>query len=144
MSPGNKQHRLVRLALQASCHLEAILDRNPRVGCLVGEDKDSFEKGCWDLAACVSALGGHYHEIGIWLYHFTMKAHYLVHLGRDCGEVSPRLSWCYAGEDMMSKVKKLVQSSCRGTALHQIPNNVMRKYVVALSYMIICPDKWWR
>ena len=144
MSRGNKQHRLVRLALQSSVDLEVILDRSAGLPCLIGDDKENFTKACWDLGACLTALGSHYHGLGEWLFHFTMKMHYIIHQGLDCGEVSPRLGWCYQGEDMMQKVKSLVASCSRGTPTHLVPAKVMTKYVIALSYSCMLPEGWWR
>lgn len=47
--------------------------------------------------------------------------------------MNPRMAWCYAGEDMMGKVKGIVQASHRGAKAYQIPPKVMSKYVRALG-----------
>ena len=44
------------------------------------------------------------------------------------------MSWCYSGEDLMQKVKKLIQGCQAGTPPQKILTKVMEKYVFALAY----------
>ena len=144
MDVSDRQHRLVRLALHSSAELENILDQHSSEYRLSGESSEAFRKLCWSYAACVSALGQYFHLKGIWLFHFTIKTHYLIHCGLDCEELSPRVGWCYSGEDMMSKVKLLVQGSCRGTSAQKLVSKVMFKYMVGMSFNVMTCDSWWR
>ena len=145
MSMTNQHHRLVRLALQACVQLDVTLDANKGHYRLIGEAEATFRRSCWSYIACVSALGNYFHRTrGEWLFHFTMKYHYIAHLGQTCSETSPRVGWCYAGEDLMQKVKMLVQSCSRGTPTQLLPNKVLERYVIALSYVALGKDGWWR
>jgi hypothetical protein len=143
MDRSNLQHRQIRLALIASVELERILDGNSHRFVLAGAEAASFRKHCFDLTALVSGLGHFYHGRGVFLFHFTIKMHYLMHFGLSCTELSPRVGWCYSGEDMMGRIKTLVQASCRGTAPQKLMPKVLLKYSIGLSYALMSPANWW-
>ena len=79
MTPSNKQHRLARIALQSSVELERILDDHEGAYRLTGDTAVKFRDLCFRYAACVSSLATHDHAKGIFLFHSTVKMHYLVH-----------------------------------------------------------------
>ena len=143
-SVADKQHRLVRLALLASVELDLILDRHEDDFVLGGDDARRFKDLCFQYTACVSSLGSHYHTRGMWLFHFTIKTHYLLHLGLLCTEVNPRISWCYQGEDLMDKIKTLTQSVARGSSPQRMVAKIMHKYQVGLSYYMLSRHRWWK
>ena len=143
MNKANRQHRQIRLALQASVTLEQILDANEDRFVLAGDSAVAFRKGCFDLATLISGLSQFFHGRGIFLFHFTIKTHYLLHFGLSCTEFSPRVGWCYSGEDMMGRIKVLVQGSCRGAAPQRLMSKVLTKYSVGLSYQLMTPTRWW-
>ena len=74
---------------------------------------------------------------------FHCETHYLMHFGLSCTELSPRVGWCYSGEDMMGRVKVLVQASCRGTAPQKLMPKMLQKYSIGLSYALMPPACWW-
>ena len=92
MSADRQEHRLIRLALLASVELDVILDRNEDRFVLAGADASRFKDLCFQYAACVSKLGSTYHPTGVWLFHFTVKTHILLHIGLSCTEVNPRIA----------------------------------------------------
>ena len=47
----------------------------------------------------------------MFLFNFVPKNHYLMHLAQLGQHMSPKLAWCYQGEDLMNKVKVLAQGS---------------------------------
>ena len=102
-----------------------------------------FLKNCFDLAALISGLGHFYHSRGVFLFHFTVKTHYLMHFGLSCTELSPRVGWCYSGEDMMGRVKVLVQASCRSAAPQKLMPKLLQKYSVGPSYALMSPTCCW-
>ena len=77
-----------------------------------------------------------FHPKGLWLFNFVPKNHYLYHLAQLGQHMSPKLSWCYKGEDLMQKVKILAQGSFRGTPPKILGNKVLAKYVVGLSQVL--------
>ena len=74
-----------------------------------------------------------FHKQGLFLFNFVPKNHYLFHLAELGKQMSPRLAWCYQGEDLMHKVKIMAQGSFRGTPAKTLGNKVMAKYLIGLS-----------
>ena len=77
-----------------------------------------------------------FHPQGMFLFNFVPKNHYLFHLAMLGQHMSPRLAWCYQGEDLMNKVKVLAQGSFRGTPPRILGNKVMGKYMVGLNHAL--------
>ena len=74
-----------------------------------------------------------FHAQGRFLFNFVPKNHYLFHLGQRGRFMSPKLAWCYQGEDLMNQVKGLAQGSYQGTLPRKLGSKVMTKYLVALE-----------
>ena len=70
---------------------------------------------------------------GIFLFNFVPKNHYLYHLAMLGRHMSPKLAWCYMGEDLMHKVKVLAQGSFRGARPRVLGNKILAKYLLGLS-----------
>ena len=70
---------------------------------------------------------------GLYLFNFLPQNHYLYHLAQLGQHMSPKLAWCYKGEDLMQKVKVLAQGSFRGCSPKILGNKVLAKYLVGLS-----------
>ena len=100
---GNREHRLVRLALQASVGIEDVLDVAQGDFVLGDAAGNALLEHCFNLMALITSLGNFYHPRHIKLFHYTIKCHYILHLGLMAKELNPRLGWCYAGEDWMQK-----------------------------------------
>ena len=77
-----------------------------------------------------------FRQQGLFLFNFLPKNHYLFHLVHLARFLSPRLAWCYQGENLMHKVKVLAQGSFRGTPSKTLGNKVLRKYLLVLSYAL--------
>lgn len=133
MDRTNTQHKQVKLALEAACEMEALLDDHKDSYTLPPGAADTFAKAANSLVLLQTALGNYFHARGILLFNFTIKSHYLLHLGMLCSHINPRAAWCYSGEDLMAKVKGIVQASTRGANATRIPAKVMEKYVRALG-----------
>ena len=70
---------------------------------------------------------------GLCLFNFVPKNHYLFHLAMLGRHMSPKLAWCYQGEDLMQKVKTLAQHSFAGTLPRKLGNKILGKYLVGLA-----------
>lgn len=142
MDEGNKQHRQVRLALVQAVTMERILDENPDSYCLPAPAASLYHKSAFALVQLETALSNFYHPQGDMLFHFTIKSHYLCHLGIAAKHMNPRLAWCYSGEDLMMKIKSVVQASYSGTPAHALAPKVMQKYAFGLGLGML--DSPWR
>ena len=67
------------------------------------------------------------------LFNFIPKNHYLYHLAEKGRLMSPKLAWCFQGEDLMHTVKIMAQGSFQGTLPRKLGNKIMAKYLVAMD-----------
>ena len=74
-----------------------------------------------------------FHSQSVSLFNFLPKNHYLFHLAQLGRHMSPKLAWCYKGEDLMHKVKVMAQGSFRGTSPRKLGNKILGKYLLGLS-----------
>ena len=76
------------------------------------------------------------HDRGEMYFNFLIKHHMLYHIA-DLGlHMSPKLGWCFKGEDMMLKVKDMAIGSFRGLEPAKLGNKVAEKYLVALDLVL--------
>ena len=89
-----------------------------------------------DMNVGISKLCHHFHNQGLFLFNFVPKNHYLFHLAELGQHMSPKLAWCYQGEDLMNKIKVLAQGSFRGTPSKKLGNKILAKYLVGLAHAL--------
>ena len=140
MVADNRQHRQIKLALELNVRIESIFDDFALEYALPPHASASLLEACYGVTCLVTLLGRHFHEQGVFLFNFTIKSHYLLHIGLISKYMSPRLGWCYKGEDFMQVMKRIIAASCRGTSPAQITTKVMRKYVQGL-HIAFRPDQ---
>lgn len=134
MDGTNQQHKMVRLALKASCGIESVLDAHPRAVRLPEAAAREFQAAVRAFLLCSNALAGHFAAANLKLFNITIKFHYLAHCADQAQWMNPRLGWCYAGEDYMSKVKKTASSCLRGTPPEQVSAKMLRKYRMGMHF----------
>lgn len=133
LDASNQIHKQIVFMMQAAHAMETVLHTNKDAYKLPEEDATKFKDAAYAFVALNSAVGLHFHNQNVVLFNFTIKMHYLLHLGHVAMYINPRMAWCYMGEDAMHKLRKLVQSSHSGTAPRLIPSKVMKKYALALG-----------
>ena len=74
-----------------------------------------------------------HNQHALFLFNFVPKNHYMFHLAELGQHMSPKLAWCYQGEDLMCKIKTLAQGSFRGTPPKKLGNKILGKYLVGLA-----------
>ena len=126
---NNEIHQQMKLLLKLAVRMDEVLDSNKDLFVLPPADATAFKKAAYGFAQVTTSLGHHFHEKGDMLFNFTIKFHYLCHLGDIASYISPRVAWCYKGEDMMQILRKLVQSVARGTPQHLVAHKVIVKYI---------------
>ncbi len=109
--------------------LELILDKHKGEYKLPSDAAAEFKKIVESIYQLNATLAHHFHNQNIVLFNCTIKFHYLLHLGHLAQYLNPRMAWCYTGEDLMHAIKKLVQSSHRGTPPHKVVHKVVVKYM---------------
>ena len=134
MDAGNVQHQDIMSLLETSVGIDDILANNKGVYKFPAADAVEFRKLCWKYDQLVTKLIKYYHPLEINLFHFTIKFHYLLHIGICAGWINPELASCDSGEDLMKVVKRLIAASAAGTGPAKAANKALKKYVHALSF----------
>ena len=137
MDASSMQQRQMRLALEFLAKLEDLLDQHtPNIWRWPAAASAAFLDATIKFLACQTALGGHFHGQGVLLFHCTIKSHIAIHLARMTKYLNPKLAWCYAGEDMMGKVRSLVHGATASSPPELVVSKVLDKYMRALSYTV--------
>ena len=96
---------------------------------LTGECKDSLMHHTDNLLAHYTALGNLAGAQGRFRWNCTPKFHMMWHWSRQCRYLHPRQTSCYVDEDFVGTVKCIGLASTGGTAIAQLPNTIMLKYM---------------
>jgi len=126
--------RHMKMGLKATVDMENIMSVWSAVYRWPRNVHREFDRNAIKFCLVQTALGEHFHPLRIALFHFTIKSHYLLHIALASLYINPRLGWCYSGEDMMGKVKHLIQGTYRGTPVHVLVSKTMRKYANGLAF----------
>ena len=65
--------------------------------------------------------------MGLPLFNITMRCHYFIHAAYRAKHVSPRLVWCFQGEDYMHHSKVLASSCLRGNNMTTAGKKMIKK-----------------
>jgi hypothetical protein len=136
---ANATHRKIMLMLKLAIEMEDILDKNVKEYRIALGDAARFKNAADGFVALEADLRQEFQELAmpngnpILLWHFTIKFHYMLHIGNMAAFCNPRNAWCYAGESLMQRVRILVQSSCRGLPAHKLGEKCLKKYCLALG-----------
>ena len=85
---------------------------------------------------CFNALGDEAIRLKTYMWHILPKAHMTSHMAYDFvpdGRRNPRWVTCYPDEDMVGKVKKIVES-CHGRTYAE---NTLKRYAILVG------TRWW-
>ena len=130
---NNDRHRQIRLGLQKSVEIEEIMEENKHAYKLPEEAGKRFRASIFEFLATVTWLRSDFG--GEALFHVTIKFHYLMHLGLMGIHLNPRLGWCYAGEDYMQLIGRIVKSCQSGSPTRIVANKSVAKYLTGMEYL---------
>ena len=101
-------------------------------------DAQALGEAIFAFNSTLSKLAWHFHRQGEPFCNYTIKNHYLCHIGLDVSRtcISPRLSFCFQGEDFMHVVKVLCMASARGVDSAKLINKVLEKYLQGLDILL--------
>lgn len=123
----------IELVLQMACQQESIITDHRHLYKWPANISDIYLKSINVFVQAVQSLGHHFHPRGKFLFHTTIKSHYMLHIGLIAQQMNPTLGWCFSGETMMKKVKDLCVSCHRGSPPIVASRKVMAKYCHALG-----------
>ena len=132
-------HREILLMLQLNVEMENILEANRNEYALPGDEAARFEGACDSMLILNGKIARTFAENGLQLFDLTAKAHLLQHLGILARGISPRVTWCFAGEDFQRRAQQLAQSAVRGLQPTAVMGKMARKYRLALERQLTDP-----
>ena len=134
--PGDRE--VVELMLrvpESSRQIDILVDE--MVGYKVTSEQGArLEARVQHLNAGTAKLCATFQKRGQFLFNLVPKNHYLFHLAQLGRHMSPQLAWCYQGEDLMQKVKRLAEGTFRGTPPRRLGIKILGKYLVGLSHAL--------
>ena len=126
-------HRLVQLSMG----LDELVFSNKTMVLSVRE-RNALRDGIFEYNRVLSRMAWSFHQRGMAYCNFTVKNHYLCHIGVNAAKtgISPRLAFCYQGEDFMSVIKSLCTASGRGVGSALLIDKVVPKYLRGLDILL--------
>jgi len=136
MNKRDQVHRWISQALTHSCHMDDIMDRYKHEYKLPPRASKDLVKTAFSFCQLSTALSQHFHPQRIVLFNFTIKFHYILHCALMSQYLNPSQFWCYAGEDMMQRIKRVIVACHDGTPAHVLVSKAMSKYAQGLGYTL--------
>ena len=136
-APGDARvawfHRLVVMSMEADKLVFGC--KSFRLGL---EEGRRLKDLLFHFSQTLTTLARNFHQAGLAYCNFIPKNHYLCHLGVSSCQtgISPRVGFCFQGEDFMALVKRLCVGSSRGVASAQLCTKVVGKYLRGLDIML--------
>ena len=134
---GNPIVQWFQRLLLLSNKLNELVFGNPALW-LTAEERKNLKEGIFEFNQTLSKLAWHFHGQGKPYCNYTIKNHYLCHIGLMSSKsgISPRLAFCFQGEDFMSLVKSLAVGSSRGLSSAKLIDKVVVKYLRGLDLLL--------
>jgi hypothetical protein len=147
----DQQHRRILIALRMVDRVEVILNDYRRDFCWPADVAQRFCDHVFDFLQIQAALGDFYQTGGAgrpgrYLFLATIKSHYMAHIALRSFHSNPCMAWCFAGEDLMGRVKHFVAAAQHGRRPEQVIRVVLEKYCCTPSWVTIPggPNCRWR
>ena len=127
MDSLDPRHQLILKGLRLSVRIDDIMHKYTEAHRYPKPVAEEFEQACFTYCRVMCALIRAYHKAvpAIPVFNYTIKAHYLMHLGVCARYTNPVYGSCYDGETLMLTGKKLFQASCRGNGPLAASNQAM-------------------
>ena len=135
MDQNDEHHRKIRLCLKYSKSLDQIIHDHKEDDALPAAVALKFKKAVFNMLILYTDINKHAASLARRLFNVTIKAHYLLHIGIGAAYLSPRLGWCYKGEDMMQKMKVLAASCVKSRSIYVVIFKMIEKYLYGLHHM---------
>ena len=130
-----KVHREIELYLTMNRDLEEILIVNRQDLALPEEDAKKFQHLCTGMLLLLSNIAEHF--IADKLFNLTQKSHFMQHISLLARFLSPRLTWCFMGEDMQRRISTLAKACVNGQRPGQTIGKMMVRYRIALHLQFL-------
>ena len=130
-----QSHRQVHAYLQLNLELERTLQEYREHMAFPQEVADRFEHTCSAMLLVASGLAEFFLEEK--LFNLTQKAHFMQHISMLARYVSPRLTWCFSGEDMQRRISHLCKACVNGQQPSQSVLKLIARYRLGLHLQFL-------
>ena len=135
-------HKKIGIMLKLSIQCEDIIHCAKGDLSLDAQSAERLTKAIFALFHLQLGVAQHFRETGNHqLFTVTPKAHFLCHIALLSKFISPRLSWCFKGEDMMKKVRTLATHCFKRLSAMEAPNKIARHYRIAHHFAMSNVDR---
>ena len=115
MNPNLNLHLQIKLMLDKNVRMEEILTECKGLYRLPAAKAREFQTTAFQMGQLQNAIAIHFaDEYFHPLFDVTSKVHMVMHSAMWSKHVSPRLVWCFMGEDQMARDQRLAQSCVKG------------------------------
>ena len=144
LDPSDDVHGAILNMMRCSCRIDEIVEENAEEFRLPDAAADEMLMQVSDFLTFLNFLNHHFRSRlpRVYLFHETIKFHMLMHCALQSRYLNLKLSYCYAGEDLMRIVKKVVASCCRGTTAHKVLEKFILKYCTGMNCRMIRQEDW--
>ena len=132
-------HKKIKLMLQFNCQMESILDTYADCFKLPPDEAKQFLKCGFVMYQLQTDLHQHFQVddgCAKTLFSVTSKAHMVMHSCLLSANISPRMVWCFMGEDFMRKIQRLAESCVRGVRSTKVSHKMTMHYRLALHLQL--------
>ena len=124
-------HRQIALYLKLNLEIEEMLIVYKNELALPTHAAEQFEKTLSSMLLILTQIAEHF--IADRFFNITQKAHFLQHISLLSKFVSPRLTWCFMGEDMQKRMSSLAKACVNGQRPGQTIGKMFSRYRIALQ-----------
>ena len=137
-------HVLILQGIKLSTRIDTILDDHQGFYRLPTRVAKTFQTACFDFCRTGAALVKHFHKLTppVALFNYTIKNHYVMHMGLVAQFINPSLGSCYQGEGLMQVIKQIIKASANGATPKLAANTAIKKYAFALTFGIRGSSSW--
>ena len=125
-------HRKVHVLLKLNWRIEELLDLHKFAYRFPAAAAANFRDSMNGMLLLQQQLKVHFEDNEPKLFVSTEKSHFLQHLALESHCLSPRMTWCFSGEDFQRRVQTLMESCTRGQAPGQASVKMASRYRIAL------------
>ena len=133
-NPALLLHRQILVMLKKNVEFESILADYKGSTFFPADAAQRFKQAAFAMAHLNSLVASHFHqeEDCRWLCHTTAKLHMVLHIASLAETISPRLLWCFSGEDFMKTARALAKNSVTGTKPSMACNKMLEHWRIGM------------
>lgn len=125
-----ESHKKIHAYLKLNLEIETMLSDYREDMAFPPAVADTFEHACTAMLLILTSVAEHFLEEK--LFNVTQKAHFMQHISMLARFLSPRLTWCFCGEDMQRRISHLCKACVNGQQPSQSVLKLIARYRLGL------------